>query len=106
MVLFGAKYLLHVARVVFYASLMDVRTSVLYLVKIKLEYFTALEINTYVMFVGQRFALLELKVAICGILRNFELEPVDTPENIPLVVDLVLRTKNDTIRVKFIPREK
>jgi cytochrome P450 family 4 len=53
--------------------------------------------------VGQRFAMLELKAAICGVLANFVLEPVDTPDTIVLVVDLVLRTK-DPIRVKFVPR--
>ncbi|KAH0807216.1 hypothetical protein GEV33_015575 [Tenebrio molitor] len=49
--------------------------------------------------IGQRFAMLELKAAICGVLANFVLEPVDTPDTIVLVVDLVLRTK-DPIRVK------
>jgi cytochrome P450 family 4 len=53
--------------------------------------------------VGQKFAMLELKAAICGVLANFVLEPVDTPDTIVLVVDLVLRTK-DPIRVKFVPR--
>nr|WCC58137.1 cytochrome P450 [Pharsalia antennata] len=56
--------------------------------------------------IGQRFALLEIKVALCGILRNFILEPVDTPDNIVLVSDIVLRAKNDTVRVKFIPRKE
>nr|QYA71981.1 cytochrome P450 [Anoplophora glabripennis] len=54
--------------------------------------------------IGQRFALLELKVALCGILRNFELDPVDTPDNIVLVADIVLRAKNDVVRVKLTPR--
>jgi cytochrome P450 family 4 len=53
--------------------------------------------------IGQRFAMLELKAAICGILAHFVLEPVDTPSTIVLVMDLVLRTK-DPIRVKFVPR--
>ncbi|EFA10752.1 cytochrome P450 monooxigenase CYP4Q3 [Tribolium castaneum] len=55
--------------------------------------------------IGQKFAMLELKAAICGILANFILEPVDTPESIVLVVDLVLRTKNG-IKIGFIPRVK
>ncbi|XP_018562121.1 cytochrome P450 4C1 [Anoplophora glabripennis] len=54
--------------------------------------------------IGQKFAILELKVALCGILRNFELQPVDTPDSIVLVPDMVLRAQNDTIRIKFVPR--
>ncbi|RZB40510.1 p450 domain containing protein, partial [Asbolus verrucosus] len=54
--------------------------------------------------IGQRFAILELKTVISGILANFVLEPVDTPETIVLIVDLVLRTK-DGIRIKFLPRQ-
>jgi cytochrome P450 family 4 len=53
--------------------------------------------------IGQRFAMLELKAAICGILANFILEPVDTQSTIVLVVDIVLRTKKG-IKVKFVPR--
>jgi cytochrome P450 family 4 len=53
--------------------------------------------------IGQRFAMLELKAALCAILTNFELEPIDTPETIVLVVDLVLRTK-ENIKVKLVPR--
>ncbi|RZC34623.1 cytochrome P450, family 4, subfamily Q, polypeptide 7 [Asbolus verrucosus] len=53
--------------------------------------------------IGKRFAILELKTALCGILANFVLEPVDTPSSIVLVVDLVLRSK-DGVKVKFVPR--
>ena len=53
--------------------------------------------------IGQKFAILELKAAVCAILSNFVLEPIDTQENIKLVADIVLRTKED-IKVKFIPR--
>jgi cytochrome P450 family 4 len=53
--------------------------------------------------IGQRFAMLELKAAICGIVANFILEPVDTQSTIVLVVDIVLRTK-EGIKVKFVPR--
>jgi cytochrome P450 family 4 len=53
--------------------------------------------------IGQRFAMLELKAAICGILANFVLHPVDTPETIVFVIDLILRTK-EGIKVKFVPR--
>ena len=53
--------------------------------------------------IGQKFAILELKAALCAILSNFVLEPIDTQENIKLVADIVLRTKED-IKIKFIPR--
>ncbi|XP_044262813.1 cytochrome P450 4C1-like [Tribolium madens] len=54
--------------------------------------------------IGQRFAMLELKTVLCGLLSNFILQPVDTPESVVLVEDIVLRTK-DSIKVKFVPRE-
>lgn len=53
--------------------------------------------------IGKKFAMLEMKAAICGILANFVLEPVDIPETIVLVVDIVLRTK-EGIKVRFVPR--
>ena len=53
--------------------------------------------------IGQKFAILELKAALCAILSNFVLEPIDTQESIKLVADIVLRTKED-IKVKFMPR--
>ncbi|KAJ3642894.1 hypothetical protein Zmor_025642 [Zophobas morio] len=53
--------------------------------------------------IGQRFAMLELKALLCGILRKFNLEAVDRPEDIVFQADLVLRSKNP-IRVKFITR--
>ncbi|EFA10753.1 cytochrome P450 monooxigenase CYP4Q2 [Tribolium castaneum] len=55
--------------------------------------------------IGQRFAMLELKAAICAILANFVLEPIDTPETIVVVVDIVLRTK-EGIKIRFVPREQ
>ena len=53
--------------------------------------------------IGQKFAILEMKATLCAILSNFVLEPVDTPETIKPMADIVLRTKED-IKVKFIPR--
>lgn len=54
--------------------------------------------------IGQKFAMLELKALLCGILSNFVLEPVDKPENVEMITDLVLRSKG-SIRVKFVPRQ-
>ena len=53
--------------------------------------------------IGQKFAVLEMKAALCAILNNFWLEPVDTPQSIVPIVDIILRSKDD-VKVKFIPR--
>ena len=55
--------------------------------------------------IGQRFAMLEMKAALCGVLSNFVLEQIDSPETIVLVVDIVLRTK-EGIKVRFVPRKE
>ena len=54
--------------------------------------------------IGQKFAILEIKAVLCGILATFILEPVDTPETVELIGDVVLRSKGN-IKVKFIPRK-
>ncbi|KAJ3648469.1 hypothetical protein Zmor_020271 [Zophobas morio] len=54
--------------------------------------------------IGQKFAILEMKVVLCAILRKFFLEPVDTPQSIVPIIDIILRTK-DEIKVKFVPRD-
>ncbi|KAJ8949883.1 hypothetical protein NQ318_010517 [Aromia moschata] len=51
--------------------------------------------------IGQRFAILELKAVLCGILRKFSLESIDRPEDISFLPDLVLRPKTP-IRIKFV----
>lgn len=48
--------------------------------------------------------MLEMKAVLCGILRNFILEPIDKPEDIIFKADLVLRPNNE-LRVKFVPRK-
>ncbi|GJQ65593.1 hypothetical protein Trydic_g7691 [Trypoxylus dichotomus] len=53
--------------------------------------------------IGQKFALLELKAMLCGIMRHFEVLPVDTPETIRLITDFILHP-TDGIRVKFVQR--
>ncbi|CAG9858724.1 unnamed protein product [Phyllotreta striolata] len=54
--------------------------------------------------IGQKFALLELKAVLCGILKTFILEPVDTPQSINLVPDLTIRTADNSLKVKFVLR--
>ncbi|KAJ8915092.1 hypothetical protein NQ315_014347 [Exocentrus adspersus] len=50
--------------------------------------------------IGQRFAMLEIKAVLCGILRKFKLKPVDTPNEIKYRTDLVLRPINE-VKVKL-----
>ncbi|KAK2577279.1 hypothetical protein KPH14_003416 [Odynerus spinipes] len=52
--------------------------------------------------IGQKFAMLEMKLIIAYILHNFALEPVDELDNVQLKTDLVLRPAKP-IFVKFIP---
>lgn len=52
---------------------------------------------------GQKFALLELKTAVSAIVRNFVLEPVDTPETVKIAQEIVLRPKGG-LKVRFKPR--
>lgn len=54
--------------------------------------------------IGQKFAMMEVKTVVSEIVRNFKLEPITKVEDIEIIGDMVLRTK-DPIRVKFIPRE-
>ncbi|CAG9839079.1 unnamed protein product [Diabrotica balteata] len=54
--------------------------------------------------IGQKYAMLEIKAVLCGILRHFILEPVDKPETIQFVPDLLLRPHDKMLRVKFINR--
>lgn len=53
--------------------------------------------------IGQKFAMLEIKVALWAVLSNFVLEPFDNPETIELSMDITLKTKED-IKVRFVSR--
>ncbi|CAH0554676.1 unnamed protein product [Brassicogethes aeneus] len=53
--------------------------------------------------IGQRFAMLELKSVLCGVLRKFRLESLDDPRTIKFLPDLVLRTESE-IKIKFVPK--
>ncbi|KAF7389255.1 hypothetical protein HZH66_010392 [Vespula vulgaris] len=52
--------------------------------------------------IGQRFAMLELKLIVAYILHNFYLEPVDQFDDIKIMADLTLSLLKP-FRVKFIP---
>ncbi|XP_045478045.1 cytochrome P450 4C1-like [Harmonia axyridis] len=54
--------------------------------------------------IGQKYANLEIKAFLYGVLRKFKLTPVDTPESLVLKSNLVLRA--DRIRMKFTPRNQ
>lgn len=60
--------------------------------------------NAFCRFLGQRFAMLEMKTVLSSILRKFILEPIDTPENVALNLEMVIRPKNG-LRIKFIRRD-
>ncbi|KAJ3642881.1 hypothetical protein Zmor_025630 [Zophobas morio] len=53
--------------------------------------------------IGQRFALLELKCILCGILRKFKLEKVDDINEVEFRLDVMLRPKKN-IKVRILPR--
>lgn len=56
----------------------------------------------YLFFIGQKFAMLELKVTVAYILHHFYLEPVDELDDIKVIGDIVLRSSKP-LRVKFVP---
>ncbi|KAF5302195.1 hypothetical protein FQA39_LY10234 [Lamprigera yunnana] len=52
--------------------------------------------------IGQRFALLELKVALASIVRNYKLLPVDDATDVKVVLHIVFkRTQNTKIQFKM-----
>nr|KAF7416646.1 hypothetical protein H0235_011177 [Vespula pensylvanica] len=52
--------------------------------------------------IGQKYAMLELKVTIAYILHHFYLEPVDELDDVKIIGDIVLRSSKP-LRVKFVP---
>lgn len=52
---------------------------------------------------GQKFAMMELRTAIGEIIRNFKLIPITKTEEMVIISDLILRSR-DPIRVQFVPR--
>nr|CAD7432283.1 unnamed protein product [Timema monikensis] len=50
--------------------------------------------------IGQRFALLEEKAVLSTVLRNFQIESLERPEDIAVMGELVLRPKHE-LRIKF-----
>lgn len=50
--------------------------------------------------IGQKFAMLELKVLITEIIRNFKITPVTTRKEIVLLADMIIRSKHP-IKMRF-----
>ncbi|CAB3256532.1 unnamed protein product [Arctia plantaginis] len=53
--------------------------------------------------IGQKFAMMEMKIAIAEVLRQFELQPVTRPSDIVFMADLVLRNEGPVL-VQFVER--
>ncbi|XP_050352037.1 cytochrome P450 4C1-like [Nymphalis io] len=53
--------------------------------------------------IGQKFAMMEMKLAISAVLQQYRLLPVTKPEDIVFITDIVLRPR-DPIYVKFVKR--
>jgi cytochrome P450 family 4 len=54
--------------------------------------------------IGQKFAMLELKMLLMKIITNFKILPVTERDEIVFFADLILRTKNP-VEMKFLPRK-
>lgn len=54
--------------------------------------------------IGQKFAMLELKVLIAYLLYNFEMKALESIKNVKLLQDMVI-TPMGPIKVKFIPKK-
>ncbi|NP_001352146.1 Cytochrome P450 9-like precursor [Nasonia vitripennis] len=52
--------------------------------------------------IGQKFAMMELKVFVALIVKNFILEPIDFAHEVPILPDIVLRPAR-SVHVKFVP---
>ncbi|XP_041974953.1 cytochrome P450 4C1-like [Aricia agestis] len=50
--------------------------------------------------IGQKFAMMEMKLAVASVLRKYRLRPVTKPDDIVFILDLILRPQ-DPIYVKF-----
>ncbi|KAG8226957.1 hypothetical protein J437_LFUL009508 [Ladona fulva] len=53
--------------------------------------------------IGQRFAMLEMKAVISAIVHRYRIIAVDTPEDVSVIIDLVLRSSHG-INIKLEPR--
>ncbi|CAG7722152.1 unnamed protein product, partial [Allacma fusca] len=55
--------------------------------------------------IGQKFAMMEEKIVLANIFRNFKVESVQKPEDVTVMMEVVTRPK-DGLKVRIIPREE
>uniref|UniRef100_A0A0C9R7T7 CYP4C1_7 protein n=3 Tax=Fopius arisanus TaxID=64838 RepID=A0A0C9R7T7_9HYME len=55
--------------------------------------------------IGQKFAMVEMKIIMAGLLLNFHFEPMELAANIRMVPDFVMRTAHP-VSLKFVPITK
>ena len=55
-------------------------------------------------FVGQKFAMMEVKVVVATLLRNFNIESIDTEDELKIRPAVVLQPSDEGIRVKLTSR--
>ncbi|XP_047025925.1 cytochrome P450 4C1-like [Helicoverpa zea] len=54
--------------------------------------------------IGQKFAMMEMKIAVAEVLREFELQPVTRPSDIRMIADAVFRN-DGPVEVTFVKRQ-
>ena len=54
---------------------------------------------------GQKFALMEEKIILSSIFRNFQVKALDKREELILLIELILRPR-DGIRLRLTPKQK
>ena len=54
---------------------------------------------------GQKFALMEEKIILSSIFRNFHVKALDKREELILLIELILRPR-DGIRLRLTPKQK
>ena len=68
-----------------------------------LGFFCTVATNAVAYFSGQKFALMEEKVVLANLFRNFRVEAVTKREDVTIMMEIITRPKED-IKVKLIPR--
>ncbi|XP_011705492.1 PREDICTED: probable cytochrome P450 4ac1, partial [Wasmannia auropunctata] len=52
--------------------------------------------------IGQKYAMLEIKVMVAYLIQNFYVEPIDYLKDVQLNMGIIIHS-SDPIRVKFVP---
>lgn len=61
--------------------------------------------SVFIINIGQKFALMEEKIVISTVLRQFRIETVDKLEDIKLMNEIILRPETG-VQVKLYPRHQ